>query len=145
MKKNLKNFKEYCGGSLAALVGAVKFQSGAGSVSEFFDYLENVTASPCGAAAGFTGFIYYSETVSFWRVHRAQITAYMRELAASLGESYFDMVCSFNCLHNYEQEEIGRALFGRYDEELTHIYNVFALFALEEVANRFSDFSYECN
>ena len=140
--KTLKDFRNYCGGTLSALVNPVKNQAGE-EMPYFFGYLRNVSESPCGAAAGFTGFIYYSETVSFWRAHRKKIYAHMSELADELGENVLQMVCNFGGLKDYETEEIARALYGHYDEELTGIYNVFAWFALEEVANAFSNYEYE--
>lgn len=141
--KSLRSFKEYCGGSLAALVVPVKNQLGCSSVSEFWNQLENVSRSYCGAAAGFTGFIYYSETVAFWRANRAKITNYMEELSDGLGEDVLHMVCSFNSLEGYEYDEIARALYGNYNSDYDYIYNTFAWFALEEVAHRYSDYEYE--
>lgn len=142
--KTLKNFKQYCGEDLAALVNPVKYQMDA-SLCDFWKELENVAGSPCGAAAGFTGFIYYRETVGFWRRNRRKIYGYMEQLANDLGENVLTMVSGFNGLKDYEQEEIARALYGNYDEELTGIYNVFTWFALEEVANRYLDWCYENN
>lgn len=141
--KSLRSFKEYCGGSLAALVVPVKNQLGCSSVSEFWDQLENVGRSPYGAASGFTGFIYYSETVAFWRAYRAKITKCLGDLAESLGEDTLHMVCSFNSLEGYEYDEIARALYGNYNSDYDYIYNTFAWFALEEVAHRYSDYEYE--
>jgi len=140
--KTLKGFKEYCGETLAALVVPVKNQLGV-NMPEFWDELENISRSYCGAAAGFSGFIYYSETVKFWRAYRKKITAHMEQLAWELGENVLQMVCSFNGLKDYDQGDIARALYGRYDDDLTSIYNVFAWFALEEVANRYADYDYE--
>lgn len=140
--KTIKNFKEYCGETLGALVYPVKNQMGV-SRSDFWSELENVGRSYCGAAAGFGGFVYYSETVAFWRAHRPKIYAYMKELADGLGENVLSMVCSFNGLKDYETEEVARALYGNYNDEYDQIYNVFAWFALEEVASRYSDYCYE--
>ena len=140
--KTLKSFKEYCGSTLAALVVPVKNQLGV-DLPDFWNELENVSRSYCGAAAGFGGFVYYSETVAFWRAHRSKIYALMEEEADGLGENVLQMVCNFNGLKDYETEEIARALFGNYNDEYDQIYNVFAWFALEEVANRYADYSYE--
>lgn len=140
--KTLRNFKEYCGETLGALVNPVKNQLGV-NLPEFWDELDNVCRSPYGAAAGFSGFIYYSDTVSFWRAHRSDIKALMNEEADSMGESVLNMVCGFGGLKDYETEEIARALYGNYDDDLNQIYNVFAWFALEEVANAYSNWSYE--
>ena len=140
--KTLKNFKEYCGENLAALVSPVKNQLGV-NLPEFWAEMENVSKSYCGAAAGFGGFIYYSETVKFWRTYRPKIYAYMDQLADELGENVLQMVCGFNSLQGYETEEIARALYGNYNSDYDVIYNTFAWFALEEVANAYSNYSYE--
>ena len=140
--KTLRSFKEYCGETLCALVVPVKNQLGV-DLPDFWNELKNVSHSYCGAAAGFGGFIYYRETVAFWRAHRPKIYAYMEELADGLGENVLQMVCSFNGLKDYETEEIARALYGNYNADYDAIYNVFAWFALEEVANRYADYSYE--
>lgn len=59
------DFVEYSGIN-RKLINAVKNQAGC-NWSEFQEYLENVANSPRGAAGGFCGFIYYSETTEFWR------------------------------------------------------------------------------
>lgn len=93
-----------------------------------------------GANCGINGFIYYSDTVSFWRKNRAAITAMLEELADSLGEDVVSMVSSFNSIKgDYTTTEIGKAIFGRYNEEFTNIYNTLAWFALEEVGRMFED------
>lgn len=141
--KTLKNFSEYCGETLGALVRPVKNQLGV-NVAEFWQELEDVNRSYCGAAAGFSGFIYYVDTVKFWRKNRKAITRYMDELADGIGDANkLAMVCGFNGLKDYEQDEIARALYGNYNDELDQIYNVFAWFALEEVAHAYDNFSYE--
>ncbi|PTL34618.1 hypothetical protein C7120_08955 [Prevotella sp. oral taxon 376] len=139
----LKDFVEFSGIN-AKLINTVKKQSGLNWV-EFQDYLENVSNSPCGAAGGFSGFVWYSETSSFWRKNRKLITELMQEQADSLGENLLSMVLGFDSLKDgsFSQEEIGRALFGNFNEDYIQIYNTFAWFALEEIAYRFSDFKYE--
>lgn len=141
--KTLKNFIDYCGESLGALVRPVKNQMGC-DVTEFWQHLNDVSRSYCGAAAGFTGFIYYSETVAFWRKNRKAITACMEELADDLGENLLQMVSNFNGFKGvYTDDELGRALYGNYNSDYDQIYNGFAWFALEEVANRYADYDYE--
>lgn len=139
-----KAFRESTNEYLTALITPVMNQSGCDTWREFTEYLDNVNASPYGAAAGFSGFIYYSETVEFWRKNRKKITRLMTDEAESLGESSaLSMVQQFNGLKNYEADEIARALYGRYDEDLTQIYNVFAWYVLEELANAWENFKYE--
>lgn len=142
-KLRLKDFIEFTNTD-GKLIKAVKRQTGR-DWAEFQDELKNVSASPCGAAGGFSGFIYYSETVAFWRRNRKVITEQLNELALSLGENVMSMVMSFGGIKDgdFSEDEIGRALYGRYDDELQQIYNVFAWYALEEVAHWYADFEYE--
>ena len=93
-----------------------------------------------GANCGINGFIYYSDTVYFWRKNRAAITAALEQLAGDLGEDVVSMVSSFNNIKgHYTTTEIGKAIFGRYNDEFTGIYDTLAKFALEEVATMFED------
>lgn len=141
-KLTLKNFIEFTNTD-GKLIKAVKRQSGY-DWNDFQDYLKNVSSSPCGAAGGFIGFIYYSETSEFWRRNRKIITERLNDLAFELGENTLLMVMSFGGVKgNFSEDEIGRALYGRYNSDLDQIYNVFAWFALEEVANWYSNFEYE--
>lgn len=142
--KSLRSFKEYCGGSLAALVVPVKNQLGCSSVSEFWNELENVSRSYCGAAAGFTGFIYYVETVAFWRANRKKIMDVLSDYSEGLGQNVLEIVSNFNGFRGiWTDDEIGRALYGNYNDKYDQIYNGLAWFALEEVAHRYSDYEYE--
>lgn len=140
----IKGFKEYCGETLGKLVFPVKNQLSAETKEEFFEILENVGRCSAGACGGFTGFIYYTETVDFWRKNRKKIMDYASQAAEELGENTLSMVRQFNCLKgDWTEDEIGRALYGNFDEKLFIIYNAMAWFALEEVAYRFSDYKYE--
>ena len=142
-KLTLKNFIEFTNTD-GKLIKAVKRQYGYGW-DDFQDYLKNVSNSPCGAAGGFSGFIYYSETSGFWRRNRKIITKQLSELAFSLGENVLQMVMSFGGIKDgdFSEDEVGRALYGNYNPDLYQIYNVFAWFALEEAASWYSDFEYE--
>jgi len=146
MKTTLKGFREYLNGSaLAALITPVKNQLSGSTFEDFANELQNVSNSPCGAAGGFGGFIYYSETVAFWRRNRKKITRYMEELAESLGEkNALTMVCGFNSFKDEDTNDIARALYGNYSDDFTQIYNTFAWFALEEIAYQFDSYKYEC-
>lgn len=141
-KLTLKNFIEFTNTN-GKLIKAVKRQSG-DNWDDFQDYLKDVSNSPCGAAGGFYGFIYYSETCAFWRRNRKVITERLNDLAFELGENMLQMVMSFGGIKGkFSEDEVGRALYGNYNSDLDQIYNVFAWFALEEVANWYSDFEYE--
>lgn len=137
-KITLKGFCDYMGNE--ELVRAVKNQIGL-SVNDFFDTLSNVHY----ASQGVTGFIYYSETVWFWRKNRKVITQAMKDCAESTGESLLQMVMNFKSIKDggWDESEVAMALYGKYNDDLTQIYNDFAWFALEEVAFRYQDYEYE--
>lgn len=147
MKKTFKNFvseNEY----LAKLAKSVYKQIGADDDEEFFSLMSDVSNSPYGAAAGFNGFIYYTETSEFWRKNKAAIKESLKNLADDLGESTIQLVSDFNCFKksdDFTEDDFGRALYGNFDEDLYYIYNALAWYALEEVASSASDFAYECD
>ena len=119
-----------------SLISAVKKQLGCDSVNEFFEELDNVSKSPCGANGGFTGFIYYTETTAFWKANKKSIKNLMEQEADELGESsVISMVKNFYSVKDdFSEDEIGRALYGKFDEDLYQLYDSFAKYALEEVA-----------
>jgi hypothetical protein len=119
-----------------SLISAVKKQLDCNSVNEFFEELDNVSKSPCGANGGFTGFIYYTETTAFWRANKKNIKNLMEQEADELGESsVISMVKNFNSVKDdFSEDEIGRALYGKFDEDLYQLYDTFAKYALEEIA-----------
>ncbi|MDR2542782.1 MAG: hypothetical protein LBC80_04955 [Treponema sp.] len=94
--------------------------------------------SKYGAAIGFSGFIYYADTISFFKKNRNDIINHMEQTAAELGTDIISMVQSFGVFRNSEKptaSEIGKALWGnRHHQDLTSLYNVFAWYALEEVS-----------
>lgn len=145
MKNNtliLKGLKNYATEEVAALVRPVYNQMAPDVVSEFFDTLNDVARH--GADCGFPGFVYYSETVAFFRHHRPAIMAAVHELADGIGEDAVTMVHNFDCLcGNFSYTEVARAMYGRYNDDLTQIYNALAWFALEEVAHAAADYIYE--
>jgi hypothetical protein len=105
--------------------------------NELSSQFENVTEH--GANVGFCGFIYYYETIAFYKSHRQDIVRHLENTAAELGEDIISMVQNFGIFRNSEKpstSEIGKALWnnGKCNENLTELYNVFAWYALEEVS-----------
>lgn len=88
-----------------------------------------------GIDGGYGNFIYYSDTVKFWRNNRKQITDLLLETADMMGEDVLTMIRNFNCLGSgYTIDEIGKCLYGNFSENNpVQIYNSFAWFAAEEV------------
>jgi hypothetical protein len=92
-----------------------------------------------GADGGFPGFIYYCDTLAFFRSNRQDIVKNLELMAEELGEDIIGMVQGFG-VFRYEMlptpAEVGRALWGTgaLKDDLTGLYNVFAWFALEEIS-----------
>lgn len=97
-----------------------------------------------GANMGVSGFIYYSDTCSFFTENRELIVQLAEEVADGCGYgSIFEMIKSFGCLKDsgISDTEIAKALFT--DEETdvtTDIQNAMSWFALEEVARYLTDY-----
>ena len=136
----MKTIKQFCNQSYInpALIRAVIRQSG--GFDSFKERAHDI--ANYGASGGFNGWIYYTETVGFWRKNKTLIL----ELATSQASEYGDtdligMVSSFNSIKksDYTTCELGAALFGRYNDEYTTVYNVMAWYALEEVARNYCD------
>lgn len=100
-----------------------------------------------GIDGGFHGFIYYSDTVAFFKRNRNEITQLVESYAEEFGTTPVEMVAEFNCLKSsssYEKLEtihsIGRCLYGgRLTDEDDLVANALAWFAAEEVARAFCD------
>ena len=100
---------------------------------------EFVNCAEHGANIGISGFIYYNETIAFFQKNRAAIAAHMELTAAEFGTDIISMVQNFGVFSHSEKptpSEIGRALWdkSKTHPELKSLYNVFAWYALEEVA-----------
>ena len=73
---------------------------------------------------GVSGFIYYSETTSFFNENRKEIIQLVKEISFELGEGIIEFVASFNCLKDMDVtlDEIGNVLFcvetDNYDEKM---------------------------
>lgn len=128
---------------LAAVAKSVIKQLGR-TTPEALEELNAVNSSCCGAAGGYSGFIWYSDTVAFWRKNRKKITNLMRYECEGIGyKNILEMAQGFNSLKGDPGDEIARALYGRFDNDLRQIYNTFAWYALEEVAYHWGEYLYE--
>ena len=104
---------------------------------------------------GFSGFIYYAETVAFWNRNRAEILDLVRELAFALGENPVSMISGFGCLGGGRggdplewTEDVGRVIYGgravRTDDDGgVSVANALSWFAAEEVARAWADALYD--
>lgn len=88
-----------------------------------------------GAAAGWSGFTYYTETDAFFNKHRADIIALAKQTADDFGQGMFAMIKAFRCLNgSYSEEEIAEAIYANTGDAETQVKNALAWFALEEVS-----------
>lgn len=91
-----------------------------------------------GAAVGFTGFIYYSDTVEFFDTNKDLIMQQLLEDRWGIGyDSLTQMLSSFNCFKDLDTYNIERFLINTEDEDnedQTTLKNGLAWYALEEVA-----------
>ena len=93
-----------------------------------------------GAKSGFSGFNYTTETIQFFQKHRTAISIHLELTAAEMGIDLISMVQEFGVFRNKEKPtptEVGKALWDKSKTypKLTGLYNVFAWYVLEEVAN----------
>ena len=98
------------------------------------------------ASYGYSGFIYYSDTVAFWKKVRRHAVPFMENEANELdARSALDMVKSFNYCQRYEVEnrDIAIALYGRLADADTSICNLLSWYCLETVAYHFNNWCYE--
>lgn len=90
-----------------------------------------------GADAGFSGFIYYADTVAFYRKHRKAINSFADSMAKGLGENVLDMVSNFNCLDT-NVGEVAECMFNPRTKN-PYIHTALSWFALEEVSRSYYD------
>ena len=101
-----------------------------------------------GIDGGFHGFIYYTDTVRFYRRHRKDILRMAQEMASDIGEDMLQMIGGFNCLKYYVhgagkwtdhegQEAVGKTVYGGKVDDV--VANALAWFAAEEVCRMFED------
>ena len=89
---------------------------------------------------GFGQFVYYTDTCKFYQRNKKDIIARLKEQASDFGhKSVTEMVKSFNSCADADEDEIGRALFGRPRHDETTVENCLAWYALEEVARGAED------
>lgn len=118
-----------------ALVKAVVRQSG--GWQSFRESAPDITSH--GADGGFSGFIYYSDTVPFTKRNRAAIQTYGTEMARDIGAgSFYSLVSGFRCI-DLTPEQVAEAFHDPKAENRDEVFNALAWFALEEVARAYCD------
>lgn len=105
--------------------------------------LKDVMKSPDGAAAGFNGFIYYSETCKFFEDNKDLIMQQLIEDRWSIGyNSLTEMLKSFNCFKDVDTYNIEQFLINSDDEsneDETTLKNGLAWYCLEDTAYRLEE------
>ena len=90
-----------------------------------------------GISAGFSGFIYYSETTDFAKRNIRLIRDMAKQQAEDFGMGMLEMIAGFNCLGgDFCQDEIGETLWGNAEDD--QILNALAWYAAEETCRQFS-------
>lgn len=94
-----------------------------------------------GVDSGFSGFIYYTDTVKFFKANKTEISELVKEYADDFGTDSVSVVAGFNCLTDDSEtrESIARCLWGRVRDDDTQVANALAWFAAEEVARYETD------
>ena len=90
-----------------------------------------------GVDGGFHGWIYYSDTVSFFNQNRALIVDWLAMLAADFGSDPVAMVAKWRCTEGCSHAEIFATMAGTVVCDT--VANGLAWGAAEEVARRYSD------
>ena len=93
-----------------------------------------------GIDGGYNGFIYYVDTVGFYKKNKPLIIERLSTLADDLGESKLKIISKFKGLKDYSVDEIGAALYGNYNQTYDYIYNALSWYAAEEICNEYANF-----
>lgn len=122
----------------AKLIRAVVKQSGG-----WEDFKENASGMAQGIDGGYHGFIYYADTVAFFRRNAAVILELAALVADDVGEDMLTLIQGFGCFRNDRpsQGDLGKALYQGKGEDATTILNCMAWFAGEEVARSYTEMS----
>lgn len=118
----------------AQLIRAVIRQIG--GFDNFKQYARDVANH--GADAGFSGFIYYTDTNAFFKRNKSAILECAKNLASDIGEDVFTMIAGFNCLKT-DPVTVSEAIHNPRTNDPENVRNALAWFALEEVARSYSD------
>lgn len=86
------------------------------------------------------GFEYHTETAKFFVNYRDLIRKLAHDTAREGGQSTIKMIHNLRCLqNNFDEDEIGLALYGPRSKINIQIANALTWFALEKVAKAYSD------
>ena len=92
-----------------------------------------------GAAGGFNGFMYCTETEAFTKNNHALIMELLSEFAGDMGVNVLELLSGFNCFKDMTHSEIFDGLINPNSDDRATVYNGLAWFALEEAARYFEN------
>jgi hypothetical protein len=108
-----------------------------GGWGSFTEMAEDV--SNHGADGGFSGFVYYSDTVPFAKRNLDALLRTCRDMARDFGDGdEYQLIAGFNCL-KMTVGEVAGAIHNPKHEDRTTVLNALAWFALEEVSRSYVD------
>lgn len=92
-----------------------------------------------GIDGGSHGFIYYTDTVSFFRRNRHEIMQMAEDMAKDFGQGVLEMIQNFKCMNYFTLDEIAKAIYGSKGGGVDTVQNCMAWFAGEEVSRLYYD------
>lgn len=103
-----------------------------GGIESFNYYYQDVNNH--GISGGFSGFIYYSDTVPFGKKHKKTILELAKDQCREIygNTDLVRFFAGFNCI-SLSKDEISDFLLFNDKENETQMYNAFAWYAAEEV------------
>jgi hypothetical protein len=90
-----------------------------------------------GIQGGYSGFIYYHDTVEFWNKNRLEIRKVLLQDADEFGTDVCTMIKGFNCLKtlDLDTDEIMECIYTDADtENRTSILNALSWYSAEKIA-----------
>ena len=93
---------------------------------------------------GFSGWIFYTETVKFTQLHKDNIIDMAEGMADQFGQGTMEMILGFGCMKNLGAtvNELSRVIYTGRDTKdgiKTQVYNCLAWYAAESVARLYDD------
>ncbi len=123
--------------SLTKLQKAVIEQMGYDVKTDKDDYMENFR-NLRNASDGYSGFIYYSDTINFYKKNKKLIIEHLKQLSEDLGQNFLDTIKGFNCFRDSDItiDDIGEIIYGNNTKNsyYTDVANALSWYALEETA-----------
>lgn len=123
--------------SLTKLQKAVIEQMGYDVKTDKDDYME-IFRNLRNASDGYSGFIYYSDTINFYKKNKKLIIEHLKQLSQDLGQNFLDTIKGFNCFRDSDItiDDIGEIIYGNKTKNsyYTNVANALSWYALEETA-----------